>query len=57
MQIAIAVMVILWWVSIWGLLELLIEGWGRQQKLIFFMSILVVISTILFYFPHIMDRL
>jgi hypothetical protein len=51
-KMAFAVIVLLWWVSMWGLIDLSIEKLTRTQKFIVFISLLGVVFILLQIFPE-----
>ena len=57
MQIAFALIVIFWWIAIWGLSDLLTEQWTREQKLRLYVAMLVVVAIVVIIFPEILARL
>jgi len=56
MQIAFAVIAVFWWISIWGLSDLLTEDWTREQKFKLYIATLVAIAVIVWIFPKIVRR-
>ena len=55
--ILIALLVVFWWIAVWGLSDLLTENWTREQKFRLYVSILVVIGIVLAVFPEILYKL
>jgi hypothetical protein len=56
MQILFAVIAIFWWIAIWGLKDILVESWSREQKFYLYVSILVLVAMIVLMFPDIVKR-
>jgi hypothetical protein len=56
MQIIFAIIAIFWWIAIWGLKDILVQDWSREQKLYLYVSILVIVSIIVYNFPKIVKR-
>jgi hypothetical protein len=56
MQIIFAIIAIFWWIAIWGLKDILVENWSREQKLYFYVSILVLVVIVVYNFPKIVKR-
>ena len=56
MQILFAIVTIFWWVAIWGLKDILVESWSREQKFYLYISILFVVAIIMIIFPDIVKR-
>jgi hypothetical protein len=56
MQIIFAVVAIFWWIAIWGLKDILVEDWSREQKIYLYVSILGIVSIIVYNFPKIVKR-
>jgi hypothetical protein len=57
MQIIFAVIAIFWWIAIWGLKDILVESWSREQKFYLYVSILVLVAIVVLMFPDIVKRL
>jgi|GEM_PF-4332644 len=57
MQIAFALLIVVWWIALWGLSDLLVEDWTREEKLILYVSALVVVSFIIYLNPDLMKKL
>ena len=57
MQILFAIVTIFWWVAIWGLKDILVQDWSREQKFYFYVSILVLVVIVVLMFPDIVKRL
>jgi len=56
MQIAFALIAVFWWIALWGLSDLLTENWTREAKAKLYVSMLVVIGIIVWFYPHIVLR-
>jgi len=56
MQIAFAIIAVFWWIAIWGLSDLLVENWTREQKFKLYVAMLIVVGIIVFVFPEIVMR-
>ena len=52
-----AVIIVLWWIAIWGLIDLLIEGCTRRVRVFFYTGLLAFVSIIFTIEPHILERL
>lgn len=50
------IMVILFWVSIWGLSDALVDHWPKEDKIKYYLSLLVTISLILFLNPRLIEH-
>ena len=57
MQIVFAIIAIFWWIAIWGLHDILVEEWSKEQKFYLYVTILVLVSIIVLIFPNIIKRL
>lgn len=57
MKLAFALLVIIWWISVWGLADLLMEGWSREAKFWTYAGGLTVVGVTVAAFPHLLDRL
>lgn len=57
MQIAFALVVVFWWIAIWGLSDLLTETCPREEKLCYYVAMLLIVTIVLLIFPQILSRL
>jgi len=57
MQIVFAIIAIFWWIAIWGLKDILVESWSKEQKFYLYISIIVLVAIIVLIFPDIIKRL
>jgi hypothetical protein len=57
MQILFAVIAIFWWIAIWGLKDILVENWSKEQKIYLYISIIGLVGIIVLMFPDIVKRL
>ena len=57
MKLVTALLVVIWWICLWGLSDLLTENWSREEKFVGYSggAVLVVATTVLF--PGLWDRL
>lgn len=56
MRILFIVMVILFWVSIWGLSDALVEHWEKEDKIKYYVVLLSTISLILLINPSLIQH-
>jgi hypothetical protein len=56
MQILFAVIVIFWWIAIWGLKDILVEDWTREQQIYLYVSMMSFVAISVFLFPDIIRR-
>jgi hypothetical protein len=56
MQILFAVIVIFWWIAIWGLKDILVEDWSREQQIYLYVSMMSFVAIFVFLFPDIIKR-
>ena len=56
MRILFIVMVILFWVSIWGLSDSLVENWEKKDKIKYYVGLLITISLLLFVNPRLIQH-
>jgi hypothetical protein len=54
MQILFALVAVLWWVALWGLIDLI---WNRAEKAQLYVGILLVVTLVILFFPHALGRL
>jgi hypothetical protein len=57
MQIAFALIVIFWWVAIWGLIDLMVEDWSRKQRFMLYVAMIAIILVTMWIFPDFVHRL
>lgn len=55
MKLLYAVIVIFWWIAIWGLTDELVEDMTKENRIKVYLGIIAVIAAILVCFPHILD--
>jgi hypothetical protein len=56
MRILFIIMVILFWVSIWGLSDALVDDWPKKDKIKYYLGLLVIISLLLFINPRLIQH-
>ena len=56
MRILFIIMVILFWVSIWGLSDALVEHWEKKDKIKYYVALLVTISLLLYVNPSLIQH-
>ena len=54
--LAIAAVVALWWIALWGLTDLLTEGWGRAARFQFYAMLLLLVAAVTWWRPEIVER-
>jgi hypothetical protein len=57
MKLVIALLVVIWWICIWGISDVIMEDWTRQQKLIAYTMGAIAVIAITVFFPSLLDRL
>ena len=57
MQIAFATIAIFWWIAVWGLSDVLTQNWSDEEKITLYISIIAIISVIVFIKPSIIERI
>jgi hypothetical protein len=57
MKAFIALVIVLWWVAAWGLTDLIVEGWTRRRRVVFYSGLLAFVSLVFSLEPHLLDRL
>jgi len=55
MKLVYALIVIFWWISIWGLTTELISDMTKEERIKIYLAIIAFIGAILYFFPHILD--
>lgn len=53
-KLAFALIAVLWWVAMWGIIDLLINDWTKIQKFIFYLTLLGIIFISIYAFPDIL---
>ena len=56
MRLLFIIMVILFWVSIWGLSDALVEHWSKEDKIKYYVGLLITISLILYINPGLIQH-
>lgn len=56
MRILFIIMVILFWVSIWGLSDALVEHWEKKDKIKYYVALLATISLLLYVNPSLIQH-
>jgi hypothetical protein len=56
MRLLFIIMVILFWVSIWGLSDSLVENWPKEDKIKYYVGLLITISLLLFINPRLIQH-
>jgi len=56
MQIIFAIIAVFWWIAIWGLKDILVEDWSKEQKLYLYLSSLLLVTIVVFIYPDIIKR-
>jgi hypothetical protein len=51
MKLLTALLVIVWWICIWGLSDLLTENWSREEKFVGYSVGAVLVAATTFLFP------
>ena len=51
-----AIIVVLWWIAVWGLFDLYTENKTRDEKLKIYLVLLGIITVIVCFFPHLIRR-
>ena len=55
-QIAFALTAVLWWISLWGLSDLLTESWSRTSRIQYYTSILILTTAAALWYPQLIER-
>ncbi len=56
MQILFAIIVVFWWIAIWGLKDILVEDWSREQQIYLYVSMMSFVTIFVLLFPDIIKR-
>ena len=57
MKLIGALLVVIWWICVWGLADILTESWTREEKLVAYSAGALLIVGIAAAFPQLWDRL
>lgn len=57
MNVLGALVIVFWWVATWGLSDLIVEGWTRKSRVLFYTGLLAGVSVVFYVEPRILDRL
>ena len=57
MKLVAAAVIFMWWLALWGLSDIMTEGWTRAERTRFYIGMLFVVTLVVCFFPEIMDRL
>lgn len=57
MKAFVALVIVLWWVAAWGLTDLIVEGWTRRSRVVFYAGLLTFVSIVFTIEPQLLDRL
>jgi hypothetical protein len=57
MELAFALLVVVWWIAIWGLFDMATEGWTREEKLRLYAAMLLFVIAMVAIFPKLTRRL
>lgn len=57
MNVLGALIIVFWWVATWGLTDLVVEGWTRKGRVLFYTGLLAFVSAVFYAEPRILDRL
>ncbi len=57
MELAFALLVVVWWIAIWGLSDIATEGWTREEKLRLYVAMLLFVIAMVALFPKLIRRL
>lgn len=57
MELAFALLVVVWWIAIWGLFDIATEGWTREEKLRLYVAMLLFVVAMVTLFPKLTRRL
>jgi hypothetical protein len=57
MTLIFAILATLWWISIWGLFEIITKEYSDEQKVKVYLIILGIVFVILCFFPKVINHL
>lgn len=56
MQFISALLVIFWWIAIWGIFDIYTEGKTRDEKLHIYLLLLAIIAAAFCFYPDLLHR-
>lgn len=56
MEILFAIIAVFWWIAIWGLKDILVEDWSKEEKIYLYVSLLSFVTIFVVLFPGIIKR-
>ena len=57
MKLIIALLIIFWWVAVWGLFDIYTENKTKNEKICIYVVIILTILSILLFFPEFVNQL
>lgn len=57
MKLVGALLVVIWWICLWGLSDLLTETWTREERLVAYTIGALLVGMTAFLFPTLWERL
>ena len=57
MKLIIALLIIFWWVAVWGLFDIYTENKTKNEKICIYVVIILTILAILLFFPEFVNHL
>lgn len=57
MKIAAALIVVIWWIAVWGMFDLATEDWTRTERFRLYLTLILSVFAIILIFPNVADKL
>lgn len=57
MKIIAVIIVIFWWIAIWGIFDVFTDHKSKDEKIKIYISIIIIIIIIMIIFPHLLDHI
>jgi hypothetical protein len=57
MKVIAVIIVVFWWIAIWGIFDILTEHKSKYEKMEIYTAIIVTIIIIIIIFPHMLDHI
>jgi len=57
MQILFALLVIFWWIGVWGMFDLLTAEWDNDEKFRLYIGLIILVLSFLVLYPEMINRL
>lgn len=56
-QVMFAIVIVLGWISVWGLSDLLVHDWSKRSKFMLYAGTLLIVCASIYHSPKIIHRI